>query len=627
MTKPFANSQFFEKNVATLFEVDEPLSNAMRQIKAINAPLRFVKTSDDNLYDSLRKISMYENVAAEFNEKKAYFDENFPKHPVLFLFGFGNGALIEYLLKNSRHTNIIVFECELEPIFHTLQRFDCSQDIKKERLIPFYVPNLNPAQLGTLFSYKSISESVKTYNFTSVANFYDKFYAEQMNEINLKLIENVRFAFIRKGNDPKDSLNGVERILYNVPKMLARPSLQTLLNTRKNASKNAIVVSTGPSLTKQLPLLKKVQEYATILCADSAYAILHKNGIVPDYVLSIERVRATSELFNNDFGEFDKDIIFLLAAVTDFKTTEYLEKNNRKYMIALRPGLFPKYLKLDEFGYIGVNHSVSNMSFELAAYLKHENIALIGQDLAYDDSGKSHPDEYMYVEEVDVKNTALLEATAYGGKGVVKTNAVWELFKQGFENDIVMAQVRYKATAYNCTEGGARIEGAIEMPFTEFCEKFLKEKLKKPFAKAPCLDTKEQNELLKKTKKRLMDSSKKSELYLEEVKKELENLKELLPNDYEFEKLNFKALNKSKQKLKNLHARFEKSIIFTEITDVLYYQNNCEIVKLECINAKDEKEEKRLLVRWLSTMANWFIEVGEYIYTQDERIRRYIKEW
>ncbi len=618
----------FEKNVAALFEVDEPLSKAMRQLKALNAPLRFVKTNDDNLYDSLRKISMYENVAGEFNEKKAYFDENYPKHPVIFLFGFGNGALLEYLLKNSRHTNIIVFECELEPIFFTLQRFDCSEALKKERLIPFYVPNLNPAQLGTLFSYKGISESVKTYNFTSVANFYDKFYSNEIQNINLKLIENIRFAFIRKGNDPKDSLDGIERILYNVPKMLARPIYNELLNKRKKASKNAIVVSTGPSLTKQLPLLKEVQEFATILCADSAYSILHKNGIVPDYVLSLERYSETSELFNNNFEKsYDDKITFLMSAVTDFKTTEYLEKNSRKYMLAFRPGLFPKFLKLDDFGYIGVNHSVSNMCHELAAYLKHENIALIGQDLAYGEDGTSHAKNYQHGESYEGDMYRKIEAKAYGGKGVVQTHPVWELFRQGFENDIVMAQVRHKATTFNCTEGGARIEGAIEIPFKEFCAKFLKEKLKKPFARVPCLSAKEQNELLKKTKKRLLDSSKKAEIYLEEVKKELDNLKGLLPDDYEFEKLNFKALSKIKQKFKKLHTRFAKSVIFTEITDVLFYQNNCEIVKLECINAKSEKEQNELLVLWLGTMANWFIEVGEYIYAQDERIRRYIKEW
>lgn len=626
-------SEFFAKNTEALHKVDEPLAVAMSKLESmgLNAPLHFVKTDDGNLFDATHKEYMYQSVEAEFNEKKAYFDENFPKHPVLFLFGFGNGKLIRHLLENSNHKRIIVFESELAPIFYTLHSFDCSEALKKERLIPFYVPNLNPAQLGTLFSYENIAESVKTYNFTSNCAFYERHYQADIEKVNAELIENVRFAFIRKGNDPKDSLDGIERILYNLPKMLARASLQKLLKIRGKASKNAIVVSTGPSLIKQLPLLKEYANKATIFCADSAYSILHNHGIKPDYVLSLERYSETSELFNYDFEkEYDENITFLVAAVTDFNTTKFLESNDRKYMIALRPGLFPKFLGLDEFGYIGVNHSVGNMNFELAAYLRHENIALIGQDLAYNESGKSHPQEYKFAvnEEVDFsKKPNLPETTAYGGVGKVKTSPVWLLFKQGFENDIVMAKVRYQSRAYNCTEGGAHIVGAVELPFKEFCEKFLKQEVKKPFAAVPCLDEKEQQNLLKKTQKRLEDAFKKSDSYLEEVKKELELLHTLLPKGYELEKLDFKALAKSKKKLLNLHAKFTKSVIFTEIADVLYFQNNCELVRLDCLPVRNEREKKEALVQWLGTMGNFFIEVGEYLYTQDERIKRYIRKW
>ena len=621
-------SEIFIKNVMELFKVDEPLAAAMGKIKQLNAPLRFVKGDDDNLFDFIRKEKMYENVGLEFDQKKAFFEQNYPKHPVIFLFGFGNGRLIEHLLKNKKHKRIIVFESELEPIFHTLHSFDCSEDFKSERLIPFYVPNLNPAQLGTLFTYKDIEKSVKTYNFTSECEFYEKNYKKDIEDVNLKLMENVRFAFMRKGNDPKDSLDGIERILYNVPKMLARPVFKELLKLRQKASKNAIIVSTGPSLTKQLPLLKKVQDYATIFCADSAYSILHRSGIVPDYVLSLERYSPTSEFFNNDFEKsYDENITFLMAGVTDFKTTEYLEKNDRKYIIALRPGLFPKFLKLDEFGYIGVNHSVSNMNFELAAYLGHENIALIGQDLAYAADGASHAKNYQNNEFFESDMYKKVEVEAYGGKGVVQTHAVWVLFKQGFENDIVMAKIRYKSLTYNCTEGGARIEGAIEMPFAEFCEKFLKEKVQKPFVPVPSLAKSKQKALLKKTKKHLENAFEKSQAYLDEVKKEIEHLSTLLPKDYEFERLDFKALTQSKKRLAKLHADFKKSVIFTEITDVLYYHNNCELVRLECLVPKNDKEKKELLVQWVGTMANWFIEVGEYLYTQDERIKRYIGGW
>lgn len=623
-------NEILEKNIKALSQVDGPLSVAMRKVQALKMPLRFIKTQDDNLFDSMLKVHMYHNVALEVKEKKQFFDENYPKHPVIFLYGFGNGKVLEYLLANSKHRRIIIFESELEPIFYTLQSFDCSKDLRKERLIVFFTPNLNPGQLGTLFSYKDMNSYLKIYNFTSTCGYYDTYHKEIIAELNNTLIENVRFAFIRKGNDPMDSIIGIEHCLKHLPKTLFHPALRKLIEKRNKAVRNAVVVSTGPSLTKQLPLLKEYADKISIFCADSAYCILHKYGIKPDYVLSLERHYETSELFNYDFGEFDKDICFVISAVTHPNTIKYLESNDRTYLLAFRPGLFAKFLKLDDFGYIGVNHSVANMSFELAAYLGHENIFLIGQDLAYSNEGKSHPKEYKFAvnEEVNFEKTPNLpEITAYGGKGKVRTKPVWQLFKQGLENDIVMAAIRYKSKTYNCTEGGARIIGATEMPFKQACEQFFTQKAPKPFAPVPCLDEKECNALLKKSKKHLQSAVKKSALYLEELKKELEILTVLLPRDYDFDKLDFKALEKSKERLKKLHRRFEKSVIFTEVLDVTYSQNNCEIVRIECELCKDEVEEKRQLVKWLSAMANWFIEVGEYIYTQDERISKHIKEW
>ena len=56
--------------------------------------------------------------------------------------------------------------------------------------------------------------------------------------------------------------------------------------------------------------------------------------------------------------------------------------------------------------------------------------------------------------------------TAYGGEGKVESSEIWTLFRQIFENFITFSQ----AKIYNATEGGARIESAIEKPFKELCE-------------------------------------------------------------------------------------------------------------------------------------------------------------
>ena len=620
----------FDKNLKAFYEVDEICSKAVEALQNSNFNKRFAKMLDGNFIDNVAKTPLYQNPNLEVEEKIKYFDENFPKHPVLFIFGLGNARLIHHLLKNTKHKRIIVFEPELELFYYAFESFDFSLDLKSERLILFYVPRVSLAQLGTLFTYEDIEQSVKTYNFTSSCEYYNTLYENLIENLNQSLMESVRFAFIRKGNDPQDSLIGIKHTLLHLPKMLKRASLKELITKRNKKAKSAIVVSTGPSLTKQLPLLKQYQDKFIIFCADSAYHILHKHSIKPDYVLSLERIDWTSKLFDNDFKEFDEGILFVVVSFTHENTIKHLEKNHRNYMIVMRPSPFCKHLKIDDYGYLGYHHSVANIAYELAANLGHENIILIGQDLAYAKDGLSHSEDYSLLyshegEYEDDKGRFLI--TAYGGNGTVESSQTWISFKQALEFDITMANIKHKTKAYNCTEGGARIEETIEMPFQIACQTLLNKELDKGSLKPLMADEKNSKRLLKDVKTRLENKLKDSELYIQRVKKELLHLKTILPNDYKFEELDFKALKKSKESLIQIYSDFKKSILFTDVFEMICYQNSCELVRLECIVCKDEKEEKEVLINLVSTMANWFIEASEYIYTQDELILKEIKKW
>ncbi|EOE7078212.1 motility associated factor glycosyltransferase family protein, partial [Campylobacter jejuni] len=246
------------------------------------------------------------------------------------------------------------------------------------------------------------------------------------------------------------------------------PSYKELLSKRKGISDTAIIVSTGPSLTKQLPLLKKYASKATIFCADSSYPILAKHGIKPDYVLSLERIPLTSEFFNNDFGEFDKDIVFIVKSVTHPHTIKYLQKNNRAFILVSTYASFIQYLKLDYFGYFNMGKSVANMSYLLTEYLNYKNIILIGQDLAYAKDGFSHTKDYKNLDKHEghfQRDKGKFQCLAYGGNGKVESSEIWTTFRLIFENDINYFQKLFNITTYNCTEGGARIEGTIEKPF------------------------------------------------------------------------------------------------------------------------------------------------------------------
>ncbi|EAJ9901895.1 DUF115 domain-containing protein, partial [Campylobacter jejuni] len=557
------NKDLFLKNTQALFEVDQILAYKLRALEKNDFKILQNENGINFIKDD---IMLYKNPEQELLENLTLFQNKYKKYPVLFFYGFGNGMFYKTLCENKNHKHIIVFEDELEILALALHLFDFSKELKNEKLILFHTPNITTAQLTTLFMYEHIQKSVKIFNLFIHSDFYLKFYSHQIQELNKKLIENIRFIVLAKGNDPYDSIIGIKHMLNNLPKLLNHGVFQNFLKARKQKVKNAIIVSTGPSLTKQLPLLKKYANKATIFCADSAYPILAKHNIKPDYVCMLERDDIVSKCFDNDFKEFDQGILFIISSVVHQEVIDFLEKNSRKYILVHRPLHFAVSLNLKEFGYIGVGASVANMAYELAASLRHENIIFIGQDLAYAKDGSSHPREHIYGNQGE-KLRGEIYTLAYGGEKQVRTQLTWNLFRQAFEKDIFWAKEKLKINTYNCTEGGARIEGAIEKPFQEVCETLLKENLKKPFDKPKILEKNKIKNKFLQTQKLLIKNVKQSEEFIKKCQNELKKL------DFELSKsqLNSQTLIKIKKNLLFFFNEFKRLKLFNELTQAIYY--------------------------------------------------------
>ncbi|EAJ9423084.1 motility associated factor glycosyltransferase family protein [Campylobacter jejuni] len=610
------NKDLFLKNTQALFEVDQILAYKLRALEKNDFKILQNENGINFIKDD---IMLYKNPEQELLENLTLFQNKYKKYPVLFFYGFGNGMFYKTLCENKNHKHIIVFEDELEILALALHLFDFSKELKNEKLILFHTPNITTAQLTTLFMYEYIQKSVKIFNLFIHSDFYLKFYAHQIQELNKKLIENIRFIVLAKGNDPYDSIIGIKHMLNNLPKLLNHGIFQNFLKERKQKVKNAIIVSTGPSLTKQLPLLKKYANKATIFCADSAYPILAKHDIKPDYVCMLERDDIVSKCFDNDFKEFDKGILFILASVVHKEVIEFLERNNREYMLVHRPLHFAVSLNLKEFGYIGIGASVANMVYELAASLRHENIIFIGQDLAYAEDGSSHPREHIYGNEGE-KIRGEVYTLAYGREKQVRTQLTWNLFRQTFEKDIFWAKEKLKINTYNCTEGGARIEGTIEKPFKETCETLLKEDLKKPFEKPKILENNEIKNKFLQTQKLLIKNVEQSEKFIKKCQNELKKL------DFELSKsqLNLQTLIKIKQNLLFFFKEFKKLKLFNELTQAIYYHNECEIMHYEVLN---DLEQNKKIKDFLTSQKTWWLQSFEYLNTQNQIIKEALKKY
>ncbi|ECH6459457.1 motility associated factor glycosyltransferase family protein, partial [Campylobacter jejuni] len=443
---------------------------------------------------------LYENVIDELNSMLNTYNDKYLLYPVLYFYGFGNGILFKALLQNKNHQHIVVFEKDIEIIWIMFHILDFSSELQSARLMILQTSSLDIEFFSNFCSSKPFFQFSRIYFLELMSHYYERFH-EDILGLNKKLAENFKNSIVSHGNDPLDALQGIEQFVYNLPQMITHPSYKELLSKRKNISDTAIIVSTGPSLTKQLPLLKKYANKATIFCADSSYPILAKHGIKPDYVCMLERDEIVAECFNNDFGEFDKDILFIVKSVTHPHTIKYLQKNNRAFILVSTYASFIQYLKLDYFGYFNMGFSVAHMNFLLTIHLKYKNIILIGQDLAYAKDGQTHSQGFIhanlhngdYERDLDRFST-----TAYGGNGKVQSSEIWTLFRHNFEKDIVNIKMNYHITTYNCTEGGARIEGTIEKPFLWACENLLDKDLNKPFEKLEPLSLNKQNEFLLK---------------------------------------------------------------------------------------------------------------------------------
>ncbi|EOI8916209.1 motility associated factor glycosyltransferase family protein, partial [Campylobacter jejuni] len=436
--------ELFNKNIEALSNI--LLKESLKEIKSSKFELILGKDNlDINLKDTSDNTFLYENAIDELNSMLNTYNDKYLLYPVLYFYGFGNGILFKALLQNKNHQHIVVFEKDIEIIWIMFHILDFSHELQSARLMVLNTNKLEIQDYNELCSSKPFFQFSRIYFLELMSHYYERFH-EDILGLNKKLAETFKNIILRNGNDPLDALQGIEQFVYNLPQMITHPSYKELLSKRKGISDTAIIVSTGPSLIKQLPLLKKYANKATIFCADSSYPILAKHGIKPDYVCMLERDEIVAECFNNDFGEFDKDIVFIVKSVTHPHTIKYLQKNNRAFILVSTYASFIQYLKLDYFGYFNMGFSVAHMNFLLTIHLKYKNIILIGQDLAYAKDGQTHSQGFIhanlhngdYERDLDKFST-----TAYGGNGKVQSSEIWTLFRHNFEKDIVNIKMNY----------------------------------------------------------------------------------------------------------------------------------------------------------------------------------------
>ncbi|GHP80614.1 hypothetical protein VN0244_05510 [Helicobacter pylori] len=624
----------YQKNLQALFKKDPLLFAQLKAIKENKKYEVFLgnDSANFNLLDKETNTPLFEKSPLDSSLELYKNSEIYMLYPYLYYFGLGNGVFYRLLLGNENLKRLVVIEPEIEVIFIVLNLLDFSTEILENRLILLHAAFCHYNMIASLFDMDKKSRLYARMYDLKLFNAYYERYSHQMIEINQHFTRALEHGAISVGNDAKDALIGIKQHAANLPEVIKSPSLVDFVNALKNRD-TAIIVSTGPSLNKQLPLLKEIAPYATLFCIDASFPILAKAGIKPDIVLSLERVDLTAKFYEETPLDFQEGVIFALTSIVHKRLIQAIKKGVKQF--SFRPFGYTNLFGLHQYGYVGIGMSAANMAYELVVHSRFKRCVFIGQDLSFSQSGNSHASGAIYGDREikPKKDKDKIFTEKYGGNGKVETTLVWKLFLEFFEKDIF--NTPYKLEVINATEGGARIKGTKEMPFKEACEKIDKSKPKPPInliyptkseqAKNLRIAKQKCEEIIKyanEKKTQVEEVFLKVAPFLEEVEK--------LHEEKKLEELDFKKLENLSAEIDNIKELFDdkqfNSYFMDAIQSYIFHQE-LHIAEIVCKKTSNEDELRAKQLEYIYAHKYWLFSLAGGIDCVIEAIKMALKEW
>lgn len=463
------DTEIFEKNMSALEVKYLELAAKIRKnsIEEIRYKVIRADTGEPNLLvaknDSF--IMLYDN-SSPYDYCKKYFEGmNIAYAPVVLFLGFGLGYHLHMFTQlyadKVQGEKIIVFEDDINFFHLAMTMIDFSRFINHPD-IHFFVGE-DPSDTIHVIRREILQDKGTSYQLRSTkviplpANIMlnDKYYREVLDITRMAF----RQTMILAGNDPTDSFMGIDNMLGNIKHIVSHPGINYLRNKFKGMP--AVTIASGPSLEKNMHLLRDIRERALIISCDSSFLPLMKRDMRPHIVASLERTAGTGKFYED---ATDVDGIYL--AFCPLIQPDVYDSFKGKKIIVYRPFSHFNWFQLDK-GALQIGPAVSNMAFAIAEYLGCDPIIMIGQDLAFAEDGDTHVEDMRFGERDAFYYSSMIEVEGNYGKPV-KTSRTWEIFKAAHEEDISY----YKGLCINATEGGAKIMGAHVMPFAEAIKKY-----------------------------------------------------------------------------------------------------------------------------------------------------------
>ena len=507
---------YFRSNITALREVNPILATMLNEWK----------TPEDNWFYKIKSeikerpnlviknksnlIEVYNSVdpglaSAELVDKNK---ENYIENNISVVVGIGLGYLTKNICeaKETKH-KIVIIEPSLGLLKEAFSLHDFSKYLKNKTFYIGIGKDETNFILSALNDYNIIEDWYVSTNLYTDHRFQEY---HELNGIVYNLINQFRCNIgTVMGNGEQLAINDIA----NIPFIIRHRGVNELKDFYKG--KPAILVSTGPSLEKNIHELIKLKDKVIIIAVAQALRILLAYDITPDFICTVDFGKVNYDHFR---GLMDSDVPLIALNRTYDKILK--EWNGPKFIIGTPSPGFEETASqvIADKGYVEQGGSVSHVCLGMAIHMGCNPIGITGQDLAYE-GNKSHTDQAdssgtILLEEdgniqwkINDPRSAIKDETINFGNFIpvegyfgdnVATNIGLQSFITSFNNIID----RYKKDfqIYNCTEGGARISSADNMSLNKFITSYCKKEIDKSKIKPLLSLADDCPELLKKAR-------------------------------------------------------------------------------------------------------------------------------
>lgn len=530
--------KFFESNMALLKEFHNKTWQGVCDFESSVEPeIFFTSEGKTNLKVRIKNgnnihLHDFHDPEVEVPQFLGLIPEN--SNGVVLLTGIGLGYTPIAILKERKNIQFLAIFDLIPDIFVTaMQNMDLSPILTDPRVILSLGPDpdiekiLEPAQLA--LQLENIHDLKHVPSFSVDRQAYEKLSEKVFDVANQY---NLGGGAVLGGGKVYTSNR-----FSHLTSMYQNCIIEELMDKFKG--KPAIIVAGGPSLDKNIHLLSEAKNKAVIIAVDSVIPNLLANGIIPDFMTSIDPIDLIYEKFADVLPQMND-----IALISSTWITPKIPKIfSPKKIFWTFSGRHMENWIMELLGgkvAAGGASTVAHLNLVAAALMGCSPIVFVGQDLAYagnvSHAANTSLSEDEFIDKWKQGDTVIWTEEINGGK--IPTDRLLLSYKSHFESFISHNTGNY----INATAIGAQIKGTEPMDLEDVIDRYCK----KPVNTLEVI-------------KNAGENRRKSEPFLKEFRSFIKKSKQIFKEVNKTETLHkkvIKALTTAKNKGKN-YTRFE----------------------------------------------------------------------